>query len=307
MKDRQALTYLKERAQLFHQLRQFFYERDVTEVDTPALMPHTVTDPYMSAISVELNGHSAFLQTSPEFAMKRLIAQGSGDIYQLSHMFRAEEQGCKHLCEFTLLEWYRLGWDHHQLMQEVFDLLKLVLKIEQKEVLTYHECFQQFCHLNISSLDDKTLKAFTEKHCGLLSDRLIRDDYLSLLFATQIEPNLGKDRITFVTEYPASQAALAKKLPEDNNLAARFEVFYQGVELANGFWELTDAKEQRERFMADNQQRETMGKPKIILDEDFLQALVSGLPDCAGVALGVDRLLMLLCKESDIRNLVPFQ
>ncbi|NVJ62151.1 MAG: EF-P lysine aminoacylase GenX [Gammaproteobacteria bacterium] len=300
-----SIQLLKYRAQVFKKIREFFSERQVLEVDTPALMSCTVTDPYMNALSVELFEKSYFLQTSPEYAMKRLLASGCGDIYQLSKNYRADERGNNHQPEFTMLEWYRTGWGVTKLMDEVFALVNQISGLEQRQDVTYQQCFEQFLNVNPHTLLLDEAKELAEGRLGKLPEDLVLDDYLSLLFATQIEPNLGKEAVVFVRDFPASQAALAK-LNDDAITAARFECYCEGIELANGFDELTDSSLQRERFKKDNQMRKQMGKPLIELDELFLQSLNSGLPNCSGVALGVDRLIMIATGKKDIRQVVPF-
>ncbi len=301
-----SIETLKQRAHLLRLIREFFFARNVTEVDTPALMSHTVTDPYMTALSLSVCGQTGYLQTSPEYAMKRLLAAGSGDIYQLSKNYRADERGRKHQPEFTLLEWYRIGWDHHRLMAEVYELIAHISGIAQKEEFTYRDVFINTLKIDPLLISDEELRQLANLHFGPLPDDLFRDDYLSLLFAEKIEPDLGDDAIVFVYDFPASQSALARLLPENAQCAGRFECYARGVELANGFWELTGVDEQRKRFIADNEKRKLMGKEEINIDEAFLQALESGLPECSGVALGVERLLMLALNKEHINEVLSF-
>jgi lysyl-tRNA synthetase class 2 len=301
-----SIEVLRQRSELLRQIRDFFYQRHVLEVDTPALMEHSVTDPYMTALEVVMGKRRFYLQTSPEYAMKRLLAAGSGDIYQLSKNYRADEVGSKHQPEFTMLEWYRLAWNHHQLMDEVFDLVAEITTISARENFTYQQAFENFLSIDPFDIDDKSLKQLAESHFGKLPEDLFRDDYLTLLFAEKIEPQLGRNAIAFVYDFPASQSALAKVLPDNPKCAARFEVYCQGMELANGFWELTDPKEQRQRFIEDNKKRQQMGRPTIEIDEAFLAAIEAGLPECSGVALGVDRLIMLALNQTRIEKVLPF-
>lgn len=299
------LSNLRHRAQLLREVRAFFHERQVLEVDTPLLMPNSVTDPYMTALEVHNLGQTYYLQTSPEYAMKRLLCAGIGDIYQLGKNVRAEERGAKHQSEFTLLEWYRVGWDHHQLMDEVFALVSMATGLSKRENYTYQQCFEQYLAFDPLAITTPQLAAIASAKLGQLPADLRHDDYLSLLFATCIEPFLGQGGVAFVSDFPASQASLARLNPE-HQTAARFECYCSGLELANGFWELTEATLQRQRFEADNLIRQTLGKPTIAIDEPFLAALEQGLPMCSGVALGFDRLLMLSLGESDIARVVPF-
>lgn len=300
-----SINTLRQRADTLKQVRSFFQRRQIMEVDTPALMPHTVTDPYMSALSVDVLQQKMYLQTSPEYAMKRLLAAGSGDIYQLSKNYRADEHGRKHQPEFTLLEWYRVGWDHHQLMDEVYQLVSEVTGISKRTKVTYRQAFMDYLSLDPFTVTDTDLSQQAEQLLGQLPDNMLRDDYLSLLFAEKIEPNIAEQRITFVYDFPASQSSLAKLLPEQT-VAGRFECYCNGLELANGFWELTDSQEQSLRFQKDQVIRQTLNRPTIDIDHAFIAALEHGLPECSGVALGFDRLIMLALNKSDIRDVLPF-
>ena len=256
---------LRLRAQILGVIRAFFHERDVVEVQTPVLAPATVTDPDIESITVPGYG---FLQTSPEYQMKRLLSAGAPSIYQLGPVFRHEEKGRLHNPEFTMLEWYRLGFDDRLLMQEVSALIALVLGPGAVQTVTYQQLV------------------------GDLLDRrdLERSD-LDLHFAQACE-RLKPGRF-FVVDYPADQAALARLRPDNAKVAARFELVIDGVEIANGYWELLDPIEHERRFAADRARRKTLGRVDIEPDPLFLAALSQGLPNCAGVALGVDRLLML--------------
>lgn len=279
---------------MFAAIRAFFAERGVLEVDTAHLSHAAVTDPHLHSV----RAGQGYLNTSPEYAMKRLLSAGSGDIYQLAHVFRGEEVGRRHLCEFMMLEWYRLGFDHHQLMGEVARLVKQLVphKADLPVVArTYDELFMHFCGFDPGLSSDAAIVEVAEQivpDCRIWA--LDRDGYLDLLFTQCIEPNLGQNEWTFVCNYPPSQAALSRIIEiNGRQVAARFELYHQGLELCNGFWELCDAVEQRQRFIADNAARSAMGLSTMPVDEDFLAALATGLPECAGVALGVDRLLML--------------
>ena len=233
--------------------------------------------------------------------MKILLAQGAGDIYQLAHVFRGEEQGRKHRREFMLLEWYRTGYDHLRLMDEVADLVRELLpacRAWQIRRTPYAEAFRQHLDADIERLDDHGLRALCTARLPESADwQLSRDAMLDLLFTHYVEPGLGRGTLEFLCDYPPSQAALARII---DGKAARFELYINGLELCNGFWELSDAREQRARFLADNSERAQLGLPEMPLDEAFLAALERGLPDSAGVALGVDRLLMLACGAAHI-------
>ena len=288
---------ISRRAQFLAAIRAFFAARGVLEVDTAQLRPCGVTDPQL--VSLATSGD--YLQTSPEYAMKILLSLGAGDIYQLAHVFRGEEQGRKHRREFMLLEWYRLGYDHLRLMDEVADLVRELLPACRAWPLhrtPYAAAFRQHLGIDIDRMDDAALRALCTARLPESTDwQLSRDGMLDLLFTHYVEPELGRDTLEFLCDYPPSQAALARII---NGSAARFELYINGLELCNGFWELSDAHEQRARFLADNRERAQLGLPEMPLDEAFLAALERGLPDSAGVALGVDRLLMLACGAAHI-------
>ncbi len=298
------------RAEMLSKIRDFFKSKKVIEVDTPALSLGTVTDVYLESMtsccsSVEGGSQTLYLQTSPEFAMKRLIAAGSGCIYQICHAFRDDESGRVHNPEFLLLEWYRMEYDHFQLMSEMDELLCLLLGTKKAHRVSYQQLFIDYLHfdpLTASTVDIQQI--VLKKINGLKLDD--RDQMLQVLFSSLIEPSIAKNRPLMVFDYPASQSALACLSASDQRVAERFEVYYRGVELANGFHELTNAEEQRQRFLNDNLQRKATGKEEKPLDERFLSAIGSGLPDCSGVALGLDRLLMLLLQKESIAEVMPF-
>ncbi len=299
---------IKKRSHFFECIRKFFTERGVLEVDTPLITACGVTDPALTSVPCAKN---SYLITSPEYAMKTLISRGSGDIYQLSHVFRDEEQGRKHSREFTLLEWYRIGWDHQRLMLEVVELIKSIWPESTKFPLiksSYRLLFSKQFGVDVLALDEDSLAKFcAEKVKNADKLGLDRDGYLDLLFTHFIEPTLGVNGFEFVVDYPISQAALAKIITSEqteDRVAARFELYIQGIELCNGFWELTNATLQRERFIEDNIERERIGLPTMPIDETFLQALDNGMPECAGVALGVDRLFMLVSGEQQIQSVI---
>ena len=286
------------------------------EVETPLCAGAPGTDPALEPLTTQYTGPghpqgvTLYLQTSPEYAMKRLLAAGSGPIYQICKAFRDGESGRRHNPEFTLLEWYRPGFDHFRLMVEVADLVKACLKAPDLDVesVSYQALFAR--ELNIdplaASVDELTAVARQRVPSATDLDLAERDAWLDLLMTSAIEPHLGQGRLTFVYDYPASQAALAKLNTSDPRVAARFELYYQGVELANGFHELSDATEQRKRFQTDNQTRLTRGQRTLPVDERLLSALQAGLPDCAGVALGIDRLLMLKLGLDNLEDVLGF-
>ncbi|MDX1496465.1 MAG: EF-P lysine aminoacylase EpmA [Salinisphaeraceae bacterium] len=302
---------IKARARLLKAIRAFFDARDYLEVDTPVLASTTVTDPNIESIPAD-NG---WLQTSPEFAMKRLLAADPeiGPIYQIAHAFRKEEAGRWHNPEFSLLEWYVPGYNHHELMKEVESLLRHVVpqhKWPDFPRLTYQQLFQDFCGLDPFSANLEFLQQYVAhrgiEFVGDATKTMNLDDWLDLIMGQLIGPRLGHDGPCFVIDYPPSQAALARIRDEGIPVASRFELYWQGLELANGFHELADAQEQRDRFEADLQIRATAGQSLPKLDEYLLCALEQGLPDCAGVALGLDRLLALILGRGDIQTVLSF-
>ena len=302
-----SIQTLKARAALLSCIRNFFDSRDVLEVETPILSHSSGTDPYIDALTCQTNPIS-YLHTSPEFAMKRLLAANSGSIYQICKAFRAEEKSKLHNTEFTMLEWYRTGFDHHDLMDEMNDLLQAVLNCPHANKITYRDMFLQHTKLDPFHISIEELRnALPHFDIHLNShDNMDQDSYLNLLLAQVIEPKLGFDKPLFIYDFPESQAALAKVRKGSPALASRFEVYINGIELANGFHELDDAKEQRHRFENDKAKRLSLNKSCPPIDEAFLQALEYGLPECAGVALGIDRLLMIQLGLTDINDVLVF-
>jgi len=288
-----TIQILKQRQRIIQQIRDFFETREILEVSTPALRPFGVTDVHLDSIAAETSEGTHYLQTSPEYAMKQLLAAGSGDIFQICKAYRNHEKGKLHALEFTLLEWYRVNWNDQQLMAEVDTFLQILLRCQPAQYVSYHTLFQQMLNIDLTHASLTDIQARAAEH-GLLAtlgkQHTCIDDWLTLLFSHCIEPQLGATAPCIVHSYPATQAALAKI---ENGLAKRFEVYVNGIELANGFEELQDPDEQLSRFQQDNQQRVAMGKPTMDIDRDFIQALRQGLPACSGVALGIDRLVML--------------
>ncbi|HAS6603608.1 elongation factor P--(R)-beta-lysine ligase [Vibrio parahaemolyticus] len=311
-----SIEQLRQRATLIAAIRQFFAERQVMEVDTPAMSHATVTDIHLHTFQTEFvgpgyaDGSKLFFMTSPEFHMKRLLAAGSGCIYQINKAFRNEENGRYHNPEFTMLEWYRVGFDHHKLMDEMDDLLQLVLKCGAAQRMTYQQAFIDV--LGVCPLEGSMTELKSAASKLGLSDiaepEEDRDTLLQLLFSVGVENKIGQDVPAFVYDFPASQAALAKINPQDHRVADRFEVYFKGIELANGFHELDNPKEQLARFEQDNAKRIEMGLKPQPIDYHLISALEAGLPDCAGVALGIDRLIMLAlgCDHIDQVTAFPF-
>jgi len=305
-----SLGVIRQRAELLAAIRAFFAGRGVLEVDTPLLAAHTVTDPALQPLIVRncvLSDHPRYLQTSPEYAMKRLLAAGSGPIYQIAHAFRDAEQGRWHNPEFTLLEWYRPGFDLDALMTEVAELVLPLLGREHTRRYRYRDLFLDTLGLDPFAATDDELAASARRCVDAASLQGGRDLWLDLLMTHAIEPVLAQQGVVFIHDYPASQAALARCTRSDGvEVAARFELYVDGIELANGFHELADAQEQARRFARDNHLRRQRGLPEREADGYLLAALEAGLPDCSGVALGLDRLLMVLCAAPQLSTVLPF-
>ncbi|TEW56796.1 elongation factor P--(R)-beta-lysine ligase [Psychromonas sp. RZ22] len=314
-----SLAQLHARAAMLKTIRDFFNQRQVLEVETPSLSQAAVTDVHLHCFKTQFVGRNIsdkplvdgavalYLQTSPEFHMKRLLAAGSGCIYQISKVYRNEESGRFHNPEFSLLEWYRVDFDHHQLMDEMADLLKSLLKCETPVRCTYQAAF--LAHLQVDPLTATVAQLkLAGAHLALgdvLDNETDKDTILQLLFCVAIESKIGQDVPYFVYDFPASQAALARINKQDPRVADRFEVYYKSVELANGFYELNSSAEQLKRFQADNQLRQQMGLAEMPIDQRFVTCL-DHLPNCAGVALGLDRLLMLCSQQPHIDDVLSF-
>ncbi len=296
---------LEIRARLLADIRQFFIERDVLEVTTPLITDYGITDPNIDSFA--LHGQAAFLRTSPEYFHKRLLADNVGDLYELGPVFRAHEEGRHHRREFWMLEWYRTGWTWQALADEVVELIRYCCPVSdllQSNAInrSWRACLQETLSCDPLTCEDSEIVRLTPT----LPADCDRDMRLDYLFATQIQPHFPADRLTVVHGYPASQAALARLDPEDDRIAERFEVFWGAVELANGYRELTCPETQRRRFDKDNLRRSKLGRPTMPVDENLLAALDAGLPECSGVALGVDRLLMVMHGSDHIDQVAPF-
>jgi len=314
-----SIAQIKARALMLKTIRDFFSGLQVLEVETPSLSQAAVTDVHLHCFKTAFVGPNIsdkprvsggvplYLQTSPEFHMKRLLAAGSGSIYQVSKVYRNEESGRFHNPEFSLLEWYRVGFDHHQLMDEMSSLLTLILNCKAPIRCTYQEAF--LTHLNVDPLSASLAQLkLAGAHLQLgevLENETDKDTVLQLLFCIAIEPKIGQEQPCFVYDFPASQAALARINQQDPRVADRFEVYYKSIELANGFYELNSSKEQLKRFEGDNLLREKAGLAEMPIDEKFV-ACLDHLPDCAGVALGLDRLLMLATQQTHIDDVLSF-
>ena len=293
-----SLGALQTRAALLAAARVFFAERGVLEVETPILSAAAVSDPQIESLVTQVAGMGkVYMNTSPEYPMKRLLAAGYGDIYQICKVFRDEERGRWHNPEFTLIEWYRLGFDDAALMIEVETLIAGLLapyrRIEPAERLTYAAALQRHAGVDAHRAGDTELSAAAARHGIVCHADLDRDAKLDLLMGLVVGPRLGRERPCFICDYPASQAALARLKPGSPAVAARFELYPDGIELANGFHELVNGAEQRSRFNQDLSLRRARGRVTPPLDERLLTALACGMPDCAGVALGFDRLVAI--------------
>ncbi len=298
----------KRRADLLARVRRYFEVRSVVEVDTPALSATTVTDPHIASIAVS---GERYLSTSPEFAMKRLLAAGYPDIFSICRVFRDEERGRLHLPEFTMIEWYRRGFELEDIVRDTLALIAFIASrpelAHDVPVIDYADVMQQFAGVDPLTASVEELASAAEADEDLTAALGgNRDDWLDLLLATRVAPSLPQDSLTVIRHYPKSQAALARRCPGNPEVADRFEVLLGNVELANGYVELTDADEQAGRMQADLDERRRRGLPALEPDEDLLDALRAGLPDCAGVALGFERLHMFVEGFDDIRDVVTF-
>lgn len=306
------IQHLLDRAKIIAEIRQFFTERGLLEVETPVLSEFGVTDLHLSTFNTEFiapfgeQSKTLWLSTSPEYHMKRLLAAGSGPIFQISKVFRNEEAGNRHNPEFTMLEWYRPHFNMHRLINEVDDLLQQILDCPPAESLSYQFAFQEYVGLDPLSATRQELVEMARKHHFMADENEDRDTLLQFLFSEVVEPQIGQERPVAIYHFPSTQAALAQVSSEDQRVAERFEFYYKGLELANGFHELTDAREQRRRFEQDNRQREKHGLPIRAIDERFLAALEAGMPNSSGVALGIDRLVMVALGCSHINEVISF-
>jgi lysyl-tRNA synthetase class 2 len=309
-----SIETLKQRAVILRTIRDFFYARDVMEVETPSLSGASVTDVHLASFNTTFigPGHAEglplFLQTSPEFAMKRLLAAGSGAIFQLCKAFRNEEAGSHHNPEFTMLEWYRPGFDEFALMDEMDELMQLILTVDPAQRLTYQHAFKSVLGLDPLTAGIEQLQQLACEHgfADIANNETHKETLLQLLFCMKVEPTIGQDKPCFVYHFPASQAALAQICKHDERVAGRFELYYKNMELANGFNELTNASEQAKRFDEDNVYRAANNLKKIPMDTRLIAALEHGLPQCAGVAMGIDRLVMLATGNKKIKDVIAF-
>ena len=302
-----SVEIIKKRAKLLQQIREFMNSREITEVDTPILSHYGISDPYIQSMTTTVASEKnaqLYLQTSPELCMKRLLAAGMGSIYQLAHVFRNEESGKRHSSEFSMLEWYRLGFDYHELMNEVGELLQEV-GLESPEKMTYAQSFLVTTGVDPHITDTKKLRSICKKYGWEteIDDQHVLLDYV---FSEVVMKNIKQTRPLFIYDYPRCMSALATLKHGSPVVSERFELFIGGMEIANGFNELVDADEQLTRFESDLQTRRNRKLAEPPIDKNFLTALEYGLPKCSGVAVGIDRLLMVLSGKNDIKDVTTF-
>ena len=298
---------LRARAAMLAEVRAFFSSRSVMEVDTPSLGQFAITDPNIELFEVATPDGTRFLQSSPEYAMKRLLASGSGDIFQLGKVFRSGEHGGRHNPEFVMLEWYRVDWTHYQLMREVAELIAETLRLSTWQIWSLDALLDHFCQINLHDAAELELKVAAENAGIDVVGDLDKLDYLDLLMTHVVEPGIASWGLVFIVDFLEQQAALSRIIERGgNSVAARFEAYVHGVELANGYWEESDPNILTKRFEADNGLRASRGQPVREIDERLISASRAGVPDCAGVAVGLDRLLMLAQGRSELSQVMPF-
>ena len=302
-----GIDELRTRAAMLARVRAFLSSRSVLEVDTPSLGQFAITDPNIELFEVATPDGTRFLQSSPEYAMKRLLASGSGDIFQLGKVFRSGEHGRRHNPEFVMLEWYRIDWTHYQLMREVAELIAETLRLSTWQIWSLGALLDHFCQINLHDATELELKVAAENAGIDVVGDLDKLDYLDLLMTHVVEPGIASWGLVFIVDFLEQQAALSRVIERGGHLvAARFEAYVHGVELANGYWEESDPDVLVGRFAADNDLRVSRGQPVREIDERLISASRAGVPDCAGVAVGFDRLLMLAQGRSDLSQVMPF-
>lgn len=279
------IPILKDRAVQFQKCRQFFAEKNIFEVDVPLLTKKAPIDVHIDLVHACCMKQKAYLQSSPEYGMKRLLAEGIGDIYQLSHVYRDGEEGTRHNPEFTMVEWYRVGMPFSNMIEETKKFLQLFIDVQDYEILSFAEAFKKYAHIEIKEVSED----------------------IDVLFATHVEPFLGHNQFTILIDFPKEMAALSQIIEKNGSFfAERFEFFYQGFEIANGYHELIDPQEQKKRLSLANAERKKLGKEEYPVDTYFLEALEKGLEDMCGVACGFDRLMMLRHGVSHINEVIAF-
>ncbi|MEC9374843.1 MAG: EF-P lysine aminoacylase EpmA [Pseudomonadota bacterium] len=307
-----------QRAKFIQHIRSFFNKRQIMEVETPIINAFGVTEVHVENIPLSIGREKLWLRTSPEYHMKRLLAAGSGDIFQIGKCFRGRESGSKHQIEFTMVEWYRHEITFEEMYQECCQLIKELSNYSDKpikkiKVHSYAESFKEHCHLDPMTADIKLLQSASKRFLDSVTMKRLcehsgedREFWLDLISSHLIHPALQPNEIHVITDYPSTQAMLSRLKPGENNVSERFEIFLNGLELANGFHELCDEKEQSRRFEEDRKKRRNLGLPDMAADPQLLDALKSGLPDCCGVALGLDRLIMAILNHKRIEKTLTF-
>ncbi len=312
MSHASKMRRLHDRSEMLDKARSFFKERNVREVDTPLISASASVDLHIDLIPcVDATGQWRYLHSSPEYGMKRLLAEGIGDIYQLSHVFRQGEYGFKHNPEFMMAEWYRCGFTFPQMIEETLDFIRLFLGPLPSRIITYAEAFKTYTGIDYVAASRESLLAYLNARDVPLYEGILeegKDALLNQILGTFIEPHLGQEELCALAYYPATQAALAKTvtLESGEQVAERFEVYYQGVELSNGYHELACHTEQLQRFEEANIGRVKLKKEALPIDHLFLKALEKGLPECCGVAVGFDRLMMLRHQAATISDVIAF-
>lgn len=303
------LQILRDRSHMLAESRKFFHSRNILEVDCPSITQAASIDAHIDLMTLNQLTGLRFLHTSPEYAMKRLISEGIGDIYQLGHVFRDGEQSRKHNPEFTMAEWYRLGFSFDEMIEETISFIRLFVGELSFHMISYRDLFIKYVHIDyLHATEEELYQCLIEN--GIIPYDEIKSEgkeaLLNLILGSLIEPLLGKEELCVLAYYPASQSALARtSLRGEELVAERFEVYYKGLELANGYHELVNSVEQRRRLVESNEHRERLGKVKLPIDNQFLKALEIGFPDCCGVAVGFDRLMMLR-HQQEISGVIPF-
>ena len=312
-----SIENLKARSRLLRAVRDFFHARGYWEVETPLLSHDSVVDPHIEPfVTTDADGSRLYLQTSPEFAMKRLLAAGAEAIFQLDRVFRRGEAGRLHNPEFTMIEWYRVGDTHVEQMQFTEELVLAVWRAGGHQPpespfsrTSYRRAFERALGIDVFEATTSELAAIAREKCAATPDSMPADDrdgWLNLLLAELVEPQLGRDRPEFVFDYPASQAAIARIRPDDPPVAERFELYIDGIEICNGYHELTDAAELRRRIATESSRRNAAKLPELATSNRLLAAMDHGLPRCAGVALGFDRLVMLAARAESVADVIAF-
>ncbi|MBM3208162.1 MAG: EF-P lysine aminoacylase GenX, partial [Chlamydiae bacterium] len=304
------ISILKDRAEMLSQARLFFSKKHILEVDTPLLSSTAPIDAHIDIMTTKMHdGRLGYFHSSPEYAMKRLISAGLENIYQISHVYRFGEEGHLHNPEFCMVEWYESPCSFDKIIDNTVDFIKIFLSGLPVKIASYEETLQKYTGLSLKNATENSLAEYIKEHSPEAPNDIFFwdiDTLLQYIVSFLIEPFLGNDELFVIKYFPASQAALSQVTEHDNlKVAERFEIYYKGIELANGYHELSDSAEQRTRFSISNKKRVELNKEPLPLDELLLKALEKGLPDCCGVAVGFDRLMMLRHKKKTIAEVIP--